>query len=133
MTEARNGNIPGLCFVIQTEGPSNGRQPETKKVKRLIAPLATLATERTGTQMRPLTCEEAAQRLHTFLDRELDVKEVAEVRTHLENCSECQSKFRFEASINRVVRSRASRQRAPIGLREKIVDRTGQSDGRRRS
>ena len=76
--------------------------------------------------MRPLTCEEAAQRLHTFLDRELDVKEAAEVRTHLKNCADCHSKFRFEASFSRVVRVQAGGQRAPIGLRERIVDRIGQ-------
>ena len=77
--------------------------------------------------MKPLTCEEAAQRLHTFLDRELDVKEVAEVRTHLENCAECHSKFRFEASFRRVVRTQAGGQPAPTGLR----DRIGQPGGRR--
>ena len=79
--------------------------------------------------MRPLTCEEALQRLHTFLDRELDVEEVAEVRTHLENCAECHSKFRFETSFSRVVRAQVGGQRAPIGLREKIVDRIGRPGG----
>ena len=73
--------------------------------------------------MRPLTCEEAIQRLHSFLDRELDAEEVAEVRTHLENCAECRSKFRFEASFSRLVRSQAGGQSAPIGLRKRIVDR----------
>ena len=75
--------------------------------------------------MRSLTCEEALQRLHTFLDRELDVEEVAEVRSHLENCAECRSKFRFEASFSRLVRAQAGGQSAPIGLRQRIVDRIG--------
>ena len=83
--------------------------------------------------MRPLTCEEALQRLHTFLDRELDVEEVAEVRTHLENCAECHSKFRFEASFSRLVRAQAGGQSAPIGLRERIVDRIGRPGGGRES
>ena len=83
--------------------------------------------------MRSVTCEEAAERLHTFLDRELNAEEVAEVRTHLKNCAECHSRFRFEASFRRVVRAQAGGQSAPIGLRERIVDRIGRPGGGRES
>ena len=83
--------------------------------------------------MTPLTCEEAAERLHTFLDRELGVDEVAEVQTHLENCAECHSRFRFESSFNRVVRAQTGGQRAPIGLRSRISERMGRPSGGRGS
>ena len=81
--------------------------------------------------MRPLTCEEAADRLHTFLDRELNVNEVEEVQTHLENCAECHSKFRFESAFKVVVRAEAGGEHAPIGLWARIANRTGQQGGRR--
>ena len=81
--------------------------------------------------MRPLTCEEAVQRLHAFMDRELDVNEVAEVRSHVKNCAECHSKFRFEISFHRLVRAQAGGERAPTDLRNRIVHRIGQPGGGR--
>ena len=83
--------------------------------------------------MRSLTCEEAAERLHTFLDRELNAEEVAEVRTHLKNCAECHNKFRFEAHFRRVVRAQSRGDSAPIELRERIVDWNGRPGGGRKS
>ena len=73
--------------------------------------------------MKQLDCEEAARRLHTFLDRELDDAEIAEVQAHLDDCEECHSRFRFEASFKRLIMTRSSEQAAPSGLREKLVER----------
>ena len=79
--------------------------------------------------MRRLGCEEVARRLHTFLDRELEDVEIAEVQTHLDNCRECLSRFRFEASFRRLVRARSTEQPAPAGLREGLVERLGSGRG----
>ena len=83
--------------------------------------------------MKQLDCEEAERRLHTFLDRELDEAEIAEVQAHLDDCKECHSKFRFEASFKRLVMTRSSEQAAPSGLREKLVERLQHPSSRRRS
>ena len=83
--------------------------------------------------MKQLDCEEAARRLHTFLDRELDEAEIAEVQAHLDKCKECHSKFRFEASFKRLIMTRSSEQSAPTGLRERLAERIRQRRSGRRS
>ncbi len=83
--------------------------------------------------MKKLDCEGAARRLHTFLDRELEKEEMAELQAHLDDCRECHSKFRFEASFKRLVMTRSSEQAAPSGLREKLVERLQHPSSRRRS
>ena len=78
--------------------------------------------------MMQIDCEEAARRLHGFLDKELNEAEIIEVQGHLNSCEECQSKFRFEASFKKVVMRRSSEQMAPTSLRKKIADRLRRSN-----
>ena len=73
--------------------------------------------------MSEIDCEEAERRLHTFLDRELEDAEIVEVQAHLDNCEECHSKFRFEASLKRLVMARSSEEGASSSLRQRIADR----------
>ena len=73
--------------------------------------------------MMEIDCQEAARRLHGFLDKELSEADIVEVQGHLDRCEECRSKFRFEASLKRVVMKRSSEQRAPASLRKRIADR----------
>ena len=72
--------------------------------------------------MKELDCEEVARRLHTFLDRELDEVEVAEVQAYLDNCTECYPKFRFEASVKRLIMTSFSEQSASSSLRERLSE-----------
>ena len=83
--------------------------------------------------VKQIDCQEAERRLHTFLERELDKEEMAEVQAHLDDCRECHSKFRFEASFKRLIMARSSEQRAPTGLRERLAERLRQQRGERRS
>ena len=78
--------------------------------------------------MKQLDCEEAARRLHAFLDRELDETEIGEVQAHLDNCEECHSKFRFEASLKRLIMTRSSEESASSGLRERLSKRLRQQN-----
>lgn len=73
--------------------------------------------------MRPIDCDEAGDRLHGFLDRELKEAEIAEVQSHLESCEECRSKFRFQASFKKLIRTQSSGQSAPADLRERLTQR----------
>ena len=83
--------------------------------------------------MKHLDCEEAERRLHTFLDRELEKAEIAEVQAHLDDCEECHSKFRFEASFKRLIMTRSSGQAAPSGLRENLAECLQHRSSRRQS
>ena len=78
--------------------------------------------------MMQIDCQEAARRLHGFLDKELNEAEIVEVQGHLDSCDECKSKFRFEASFRRVVMKRSSEQGAPASLKQRIADRLRHQD-----
>ena len=78
--------------------------------------------------MMQIDCQEAARRLHGFLDKELNEAEISEVQGHLDSCDECKSKFRFEASFRRVVMKRSSEQQAPASLKQRIADRLRHQD-----
>ena len=80
-----------------------------------------------GATMKDIDCEEAAKRPHTFLDRELDQAEIAEVQAHLDNCEECHSKFRFEVSFKRLIKTGSSQQTAPSSLRDKLAGGPGRT------
>ena len=80
--------------------------------------------------MKQLDCQQAERRLHTFLDRELDEEEMAEVQAHLDDCGECHAKFRFEASFKRLIMERSSAQSAPKGLRERLAEHVRQQGGK---
>jgi len=54
-----------------------------------------------------------------YLDRELDEVQMREAEEHLERCSYCRRRYRFEVSLRRYVRTAASEQ-MPLGLREKL-------------
>jgi anti-sigma factor (TIGR02949 family) len=69
-----------------------------------------------------LNCTAAEQRLQRFLDHELTEEEAAEVRMHLEQCENCRSRFRFEASLRRLVRQGGRQEAAPEGLRVRVQD-----------
>lgn len=49
-------------------------------------------------------CEEALEKLATFLDGELDPKESAQVRRHLKTCRSCFSRAEFERRLKERIR-----------------------------
>ena len=50
-----------------------------------------------------MTCQECVEKLHPYLDRELNGAERAQVEQHLTTCGHCADSFQFEAGILRVV------------------------------
>jgi mycothiol system anti-sigma-R factor len=67
-----------------------------------------------------MNCDEVVTRLDQYVDRELSVVEIEQVRQHLEDCPPCLQLFHFEASVRRLVR-RACCESAPESLRERIL------------
>jgi anti-sigma factor (TIGR02949 family) len=49
-------------------------------------------------------CEKCEEVLQPFLDRELTEAEYREAEAHLDDCSYCRKRYRFEASLRRYVR-----------------------------
>ena len=67
-----------------------------------------------------MNCRETAQRLYTFLDRELSEAEVREVRVHLEHCPPCVDYFRFEEGVKRLVKRCCEGERPTPQFRERL-------------
>jgi anti-sigma factor (TIGR02949 family) len=62
-------------------------------------------------------CEELMQ---PYLDRTLTNAEVAEAENHLDACSYCRKRYRFEASLRRYVRKSCAETMDPA-LKAKLV------------
>ena len=72
-------------------------------------------------------CNETLRELETFLDGELDVEELAEIRSHLEGCSECLEAFDFHAELKAVIARKCHSDPMPPGLMSRI-ERCFQTD-----
>lgn len=68
-----------------------------------------------------MTCDECAEYLHPFLDRELNEAEAGLVEQHLTRCPDCLHFFDFRRELKRVVRLRGCGEVAPASLREAVV------------
>ena len=68
--------------------------------------------------MHQLDCDETAERLNLYLDRELSDADVVQVREHLSECPPCERIFDFQAEVKRLVRSPAAAlSRSPVARR----------------
>jgi anti-sigma factor (TIGR02949 family) len=65
-------------------------------------------------------CEECERLLQPFLDRELNEEERAEAQRHLDGCSYCAKRFRFEVELRRFVRQAAVEEMTPQ-LKERLA------------
>ena len=70
--------------------------------------------------INPLTCAQAFSRLDDYLDRELSLEEIEEMRQHLEACAHCAAEVRFEESVLRNVRSKLQRIAVPVGFEGRV-------------
>ncbi|MEA2646201.1 MAG: hypothetical protein QOE92_1284 [Chloroflexota bacterium] len=66
-------------------------------------------------------CNQAMQRLHQYVDRELTEAEMTEVQLHLEDCPPCEKHFTVHASMKRLVHSKACPENAPQELLDRIL------------
>jgi anti-sigma factor (TIGR02949 family) len=65
-------------------------------------------------------CEKCEELLQPWLDRELTDAERAEAELHLNGCSYCRRRYRFEAELRRFVRHAAD-EPMPVQLRERLA------------
>jgi mycothiol system anti-sigma-R factor len=70
-----------------------------------------------------IQCEEALQRLWEFLDGELQPKDEAEVRRHLEMCSRCYPRYDFQRAYFELMDRLKGRDSVPNGLRRQLFER----------
>lgn len=65
-------------------------------------------------------CEKCEQMLQPYLDRELTEAERLEAEAHLEGCSYCRKRYRFEEKLRMFVRQAAVEQMDPQ-LKQKLA------------
>ena len=58
-------------------------------------------------------CERCEEVLQPFLDRELSDAEVREAEAHLDQCSYCRKRYKFEATLRMYVRQAWSEEMPP--------------------
>jgi mycothiol system anti-sigma-R factor len=66
-------------------------------------------------------CEECEKLLQPYLDRELSDAERAEAEAHLDECSYCRKRYRFEEELRKFVRQ-AAVEEMPPALKQKLAD-----------
>lgn len=64
-------------------------------------------------------CAKCEEVLQPYLDRELSDAEVFEAEAHLDICSYCRKRYRFEVNLRRYVRQ-ATAEQMPPQLKEKL-------------
>ena len=69
-------------------------------------------------------CEKCEELLQGFLDRELTNAEVVLAESHLDGCSYCRRRYKFEESLRRYVKLSAV-ERMPPGLMERLAQLRG--------
>jgi anti-sigma factor (TIGR02949 family) len=66
-------------------------------------------------------CELVAERMHEFLDNELDEATGDDIRAHLAACEPCLHRFDVEQAVRTLLRNCCTAEVAPASLRTRIV------------
>ena len=64
-------------------------------------------------------CAKCEEMMQPYLDRVLDDMQVREAEAHLDGCSHCRARYRFEVSLRRYVRTAAA-EKMPVELKAKL-------------
>ena len=67
-----------------------------------------------------MKCQECADKLDRFVDRELNSTEILEMQLHFEACPDCTDHYEFQAHLKRLVKHSCECDPAPPAFREKL-------------
>jgi anti-sigma factor (TIGR02949 family) len=81
-----------------------------------------------GDDSGEITCHEALNVVHDFLDGELDGVSEQEVRAHFEVCEVCYPHLHLEELFKEALQKVARGEQAPPELRAKVVELLAQAD-----
>jgi mycothiol system anti-sigma-R factor len=66
-------------------------------------------------------CAECEQMMQPYLDRVLTDAERAEAEEHLDGCSYCRKRYRFEEELRQFVRQAVQIEPMPVELKQKLA------------
>jgi mycothiol system anti-sigma-R factor len=78
-----------------------------------------------------MDCTDIRNRLHAYLDQELDLPSAIEVDRHLASCEACKRAYAEETSLRSALRSHATYHDAPAGLAQRIRARVRPKEERK--
>lgn len=75
-----------------------------------------------GGSCKPISCREALEKVHEYLDGELDESEAADVAYHFQVCKECFPHLRLEERFRDLLRGAGTRETCPEALRGRVLE-----------
>ena len=78
-----------------------------------------------------MTCKEAIEQLHEFLDKELDDTMYSKIRQHIDKCHKCCEKFEFEQSLMEVIKEKTQHHKIPQHVLQSIVSQWAELNEKR--
>ena len=67
-------------------------------------------------------CAHCEEMMQPYLDRVLTDAERAEAETHLDECTYCRKRYRFEDQLRTFVRQAVQSEPMPLELKQKLAD-----------
>jgi anti-sigma factor (TIGR02949 family) len=75
-----------------------------------------------GQEMEMISCEDALNLIHEFIDGELGDVSSEQVKAHFDVCGRCYPHLQLEESFRAAVRKAAAGEQAPPELRSRLMD-----------
>jgi len=71
---------------------------------------------------RAISCREALERVHEYLDGELDESDAADVAYHFQVCQECYPHLKLEERFRDLLREAGTKETCPEHLRNQVLE-----------
>ena len=68
-----------------------------------------------------MSCQKIREIVHPYIDRELDLVQVAEVECHLEQCEDCDLIYRGQVALRSSLQDTSFYYRVPADLKRRLV------------
>lgn len=75
-----------------------------------------------------MTCNDAIDHFHEFMDKELDKSHYLVVKKHVDNCDECRRRYKFEMDVRTLVKACCVKMTAPSYLHDRILKGLNSAD-----
>ncbi len=69
-----------------------------------------------------MTCKDAIEQLHEFLDNELDEGNYLKTKQHIDMCQKCCEKFEFEQTLKKTIKDRSPLYKTPQYVLQNITN-----------
>ncbi len=72
-------------------------------------------------ECKPISCMEALERVHEYLDGEMEASDARDVAHHFEVCQRCYPHLRLEERFKEALRQSREKEKCPDHVREQVL------------